>query len=281
MKKTKVIIIIIMFLSGVAIAAYPVVSNLVHQKHATQVIDSYKDSVQEMDRKKIDAAKESAKKYNEQLRNVIVRDARGEGSGEGVGYVDMADIGDSLGYITIPKINVNLPIYRGTSAEALANGVGYMEQYSFPIGGESTHSVLTGHRGLPDAVLFTDMDKMAIGDCFYLHILDQILAYRVDRIKVVEPDASGELDIIEGEDYCTLVTCTPYSVNTHRLLVRGTRTEYTGEEQPKSTYQTLNTGSVTKRLVDVWSWLVIALIAVFAVEGVIVLLFIRSRRKRK
>ena len=140
--------------------------------------------------------------------------------------MDLTGVGESIGYITIPKIDAELPIYEGSSAEVLQKGVGHMEQSSYPVGGEGTHSVLTGHRGLPDAELFTRLDELEIGDKFYLHVLDEILAYQVDQIKVVEPNETGDLDIIPGEDYCTLVTCTPYAINTHRLLVRGVRTAY-------------------------------------------------------
>ena len=129
-------------------------------------------------------------------------------------------IGDVIGYLTVPVINVNLPIYKGTSQDVLAKGVGYIPETSFPLGGESTHSVLTGHRGLPDAKLFTDMDKVQKKDQFYIHVLDEVLAYEVDQIKVVDPEDTSDLDIVEGKDYVTLVTCTPYAVNTYRLLVR-------------------------------------------------------------
>lgn len=282
MKKIKSFFAILMFLSGVCVAAYPVISNILHEKNATQVIETYNQDIKNMDQEKIDSLKEAAKKYNEQLSSAVVRDQNGEAEEEGVSYVDMINIGESIGYITIPKIDVNLPIYKGTNDDVLARGVGYMEQSSYPLGGESTHSVLTGHRGLPDAVLFSDMDKMEEGDCFYLHVLDEVLAYRVDQIKVVEPNETGDLDIVEGEDLCTLVTCTPYAVNTHRLLVRGIRTEYTGEEEEsQGQYQELRTGTVAKRMLDVWPWLVLALIVVFAVEGLILALIIRRNRRRE
>ena len=130
-------------------------------------------------------------------------------------------MGESLGYITIPKIDVNLPIYEGTSDDVLVKGVGHLEGSSYPLGGAGTHSVLTGHRGMAEAVLFTDLDKLGEGDRFYLHIMDEVLAYQVDQVKVVEPENTEDLEIIPGGDYCTLVTCTPYAINTHRMLVRG------------------------------------------------------------
>lgn len=249
MKKIRVIFCVIIFITGLGIASYPFISNMVAQRHASQVVKDYETNVEEMDEEKIDAMKEAAKKYNEQLSNVVSVDDENENNEQGESYVDLLNIGESLGYITIPKIDVNLPIYNGTSQDVLSKGVGHMEQSSYPLGGESTHCVLTGHRGLPSAVLFTDLDKLEIGDEFYLHVLDEILAYKVDQIKVVEPNESGDLEIIDGKDYCTLVTCTPYAINSHRLLVRGERTEYKGE-QDKQTKNQMQTGALTKRIVE-------------------------------
>ena len=170
-----------MIVSGIGVAMYPVVSNAVAQRHASSVIESYNDNVQSMDTEKIDAAKEAARRYNQQLNNAIDRDAAGEADDIGTSYVDMLDVGESLGYITIPKIDVNLPIYEGTSDDVLVKGVGHLEGSSYPLGGAGTHSVLTGHRGLAEAVLFTDLDKLGEGDRFYLHIMDEVLAYQVDQ----------------------------------------------------------------------------------------------------
>ena len=142
---------------------------------------------------------------------------------DGISYLDLVDVGESIGFIEIPKIDVYLPIYSGTNEDVLQKGVGHLAESSYPIGGTSTHSVLTGHRGLPSAVLFTDLDKLEEGDVFYLHVLDEVLAYKVDQIKVVLPEETQDIGIVEGKDYCTLVTCTPYAINTHRLLVRGER----------------------------------------------------------
>lgn len=265
MKKIRVIFCVIIFMTGLGIASYPFISNMVAQRHASQVVKDYETNVEEMDEEKIDAMREAAKKYNEQLSNVVSVDDENENNEQGESYADLLNIGESLGYITIPKIDVNLPIYNGTSQDVLSKGVGHMEQSSYPLGGESTHCVLTGHRGLPSAVLFTDLDKLEIGDEFYLHVLDEILAYKVDQIKVVEPNESGDLEIIDGKDYCTLVTCTPYAINSHRLLVRGERTEYKGE-QDKQTKNQMQTGALTKRIVDVWPWLLGAFLVAVLIE---------------
>lgn len=281
MKKIKIVFAVVMFLSGISIAAYPYISNLIAEHNSSVAIQNFNDTVENMDQEKIDAAKEAARKYNEQLSSAIVRDENGEAEEEGISYVDMLGIGESLGYITIPKIDLELPIYEGTNDDILAKGVGHMEQSSYPLGGESTHSVLTGHRGLPSAVLFTNLDQLEVGDCFYLHILDEVLAYKVDQIKVVEPNESGDLEIIQGEDHCTLVTCTPYSINTHRLLVRGVRTEYTGEEEESQIqYQELQMGTVVKRYVDVWPWLVAAAVLVIGAETALMMMMVRRKKKQ-
>lgn len=278
MKKIRVIFCVIIFMTGLGIASYPFISNMVAQRHASQVVKDYETNVEEMDEEKIDAMKEAAKKYNEQLSNVVSVDDENENNEQGESYADLLNIGESLGYITIPKINVNLPIYNGTSQDVLSKGVGHMEQSSYPLGGESTHCVLTGHRGLPSAVLFTDLDKLEIGDEFYLHVLDEILAYKVDQIKVVEPNESGDLEIIDGKDYCTLVTCTPYAINSHRLLVRGERTEYKGE-QDKQTKNQMQTGALTKRIVDVWPWLLGAFLVAVLIESGIFFSILKHKKQ--
>lgn len=278
MKRIRVIFCVIIFITGLGIASYPFISNMVAQRHASQVVKDYETNVEEMDEEKIDAMKEAAKKYNEQLSNVVSVDDENENNEQGESYVDLLNIGESLGYITIPKIDVNLPIYNGTSQDVLSKGVGHMEQSSYPLGGESTHCVLTGHRGLPSAVLFTDLDKLEIGDEFYLHVLDEILAYKVDQIKVVGPNESGDLEIIDGKDYCTLVTCTPYAINSHRLLVRGERTEYKGE-QDKQTKNQMQTGALTKRIVDVWPWLLGAFLVAVLIESGIFFSILKRKKQ--
>ena len=230
MKKPRLTTIFSMILifAGISLALYPTISNILAQKHASQAITEYNDEIKGMDEEKIDAVKEAMQQYNEQLGNAVTQDAIGEQQ-TGTSHVDMLDIGDVIGYLTVPVINVNLPIYKGTSQDVLAKGVGYIPETSFPLGGESTHSVLTGHRGLPDAKLFTDMDKVQKKDQFYIHVLGKILAYEVDDISVVRPDDTKKLYVQGEQDLVTLLTCTPYGVNSHRLLVRGHRISYRKE----------------------------------------------------
>lgn len=282
-RRLKIGFAVLMILSGIGVISYPFISDAFAQRNASVVIDSYDDTVQDMDQDQIDAAKEAVRQYNHQLESVVERDERGEAEETGVSYVDFLAVGDSIGYIVIPKIDVNLPVFEGTDDDVLRQGVGHMTQTSYPLGGESTHSVLTGHRGLPNAVLFTDLDELAVGDCFYLHVLDEVLAYQVDQVRVVLPDETADLSIIPGGDYCTLVTCTPYAINTHRLLVRGVRIPYTGEEPETSgtvQYQSLRTGTVVKRLVEVWPWLMLDGAIVIGGEGLVLLLLLHRYKKR-
>lgn len=278
MDKVRTWFIAILFLSGLGITLYPFFSNLVAESNASRAIASYSDEIAQMDEEDIDATKEAIQKYNEQLNSAFVSSKETE---EGISYVDLVDVGESIGFITIPKIDVDLPIYSGTSTEVLEKGVGHIEQSSFPLGGPGTHSVLTGHRGLPKAVLFTDLDKLEVGDLFYLHVLDEVLAYRVDQVKVVEPEETDDLKIVEGMDYCTLVTCHPYAVNTHRLLVRGVRTEYVPEEESEQElkYVNVSSGTLVKRLVDARAWLATSLIGMVVIESVIFLLVIKRKKK--
>ncbi|MBQ3664748.1 MAG: class C sortase [Lachnospiraceae bacterium] len=267
---------LILFLSGVVVLLYPYVSNAVNQRHASQAIQDFDEKIANMDKEEIDVIKEAAKQYNEQLQKAV---SAGD-TDSAVSYKDISGIEKVIGYIVIPKIDVNLPIYSGTSKAVLKKGVGHMEQTSYPLGGISTHCVLTGHRGLPSAVLFTDLDKVEIGDGFYLHVLDEVLAYKVDKIKVVEPDNGDDLEIVEGQDYCTLVTCTPYAVNSHRLLVRGTRVEYIEGEITEDGLQ-MQSGSFTKRIIDVWPWLLIAFFVISGIETFIFMMILKKRKKEK
>lgn len=281
MKQIKTFGAILIILSGFAIAMYPFFSNILYNRNATKVIENYQEEIEQMEKEEIDAIKQAASEYNSQLKEVVVQNQTGEWKTKGSSYLDMLGIGSALGYITIPKIDVNLPIYHGTTAEVLEKGVGYIEESSFPLGGDSTHSVLTGHRGMPDAVLFTDLDKVEKGNKFYLHILDEVLAYEVDQIKVVEPEDTSDLQIVEGKDYCTLVTCTPYAINSHRLLVRGHRIPYTGEEEvTQEGYQGFSTGMVVKRLIDVWPVLLVIAVIVIGLELVVIILLLKRSMQR-
>lgn len=232
MKSEKILLIIaiIFIIVGTEIFLYPSISNYFAEKNHVEAIRNYDKMVVKIGEDSLKKEKEKAQTYNENLSGDPVHDPFVLGSGYALpeNYKEVLNIsGDGImGYIQIPKISVDLPIYHGTSEEVLEKGVGHIQNTSVPIGGNSTHSVLTGHTGLPNAELFTRLDELVVGDIFYIHVLNEILAYKVYEIKVVLPDNIDELRITSGEDLVTLVTCTPYGVNSHRLLVKAKRVEY-------------------------------------------------------
>lgn len=232
MKSEKILLIIaiIFIIVGTGIFLYPSISNYFAEKNHVEAIRNYDKMVVKIGEDSLKKEKEKAQTYNENLSGDPVHDPFVLGSGYALpeNYKEVLNIsGDGImGYIQIPKILVDLPIYHGTSEEVLEKGVGHIQNTSVPIGGNSTHSVLTGHTGLPNAELFTRLDELVVGDIFYIHVLNDILTYKVYEIKVVLPDNIDELRITSGEDLVTLVTCTPYGVNSHRLLVKAKRVEY-------------------------------------------------------
>lgn len=220
----------LVFLAGAGVFLYPTVSDMWNQYRNARLVSRYDEAVTELSDNEYEKLWNEAKEYNAEHPVNSIADAFWEKDDYVLTqpYDQVLDPnGEGLmGSIEIPKINAKLAIYHGLSKTVLEKGVGHVEGTSLPVGGKSTHAVLAAHRGLPSAKLFTDLDQMKKGDIFILHILGKNLAYKVDQIRTVLPEETGELDIVEGEDHVTLVTCTPYGVNTHRLLVRGIRTKY-------------------------------------------------------
>jgi sortase A len=218
------ILIVILLAAGLGLLLYPTISNYLHDRDTVRLIANYTNAYKNTEAEKRQEMIRQAEQYNERLFSV--RAPLYEPT-QVIGYNDTLDITGTgiMGYIDIEKIGVELPIYHGVDQGVLQIGVGHLEGSSLPVGGENTHCILTGHRGLPSAKLFTDLDEMKIGDKFTVTVLDRVLTYEVDQIKVVLPEDTSELTIREGKDYCTLVTCTPYGINTHRLLIRGVRVE--------------------------------------------------------
>ena len=219
------VLLVAILLVGIAIMAYPTFSDWWNSFHQSRAIASYVQVVDNTSAEEMDAMLQAAREYNARL---LSREARFVPTEEDTEeYQSLLDVSGTgiMGYVQIPGIGVNLPIYHSTDESVLQIAVGHIEGSSLPVGGESTHAVLSGHRGLPRARLFTDLDKVKEGDTFTVTVLNQTLTYQVDQIRIVLPTELTDLDIVPGEDYCTLVTCTPYGVNTHRLLVRGTRIE--------------------------------------------------------
>ena len=219
------LLLVLIFLLGLAIMAYPTFSDWWNSFHQSRAIASYANMVENTSQKEIDAMLEAAQKYNKALLHKDNRYRMEEEDLEAYNALLTLSGTGVMGYIQIPSIAVNLPIYHGTEENVLQIAIGHIEWSSLPVGGETTHSVLSGHRGLPRAKLFTDLDKLTEGDLFTVTILNETLTYMVDQIRIVEPADISEMNISSGHDYCTLVTCTPYGVNTHRMLVRGTRVE--------------------------------------------------------
>lgn len=237
-KKIKYLIMLILFLIGAGIFLYPTISDMWNQYRDVRLITEYDTSVTDLSKSEYARLWKEAKEYNAEHPVNSIVDAFDESDQYVLTHpydqVLDPDGNGLMGSIEIPKINVKIAIYHGLGSDILEKGAGHIEGTSLPIGGKNTHAVLAAHRGLPGAKLFTDLDQMEIGDKFYLHILGKTLAYKVDQIKTVLPDQTKALDIVEGEDHVTLLTCTPYGVNTHRLLVRGIRTRYVEEENEKS-----------------------------------------------
>ena len=225
MKKNKIgILLVLMLFIGVCGLLYPSVSQYWNSKTQTRAIENYREILDSLQPEDYDAFFEEAENYNAKLNelNFPLTDYH-----RLKGYNDILDLSGTgiMGYVSIPKLGVELPLYHGISAEVLNVACGHLEGTSLPVGGENTHCVLSAHRGLPHAKLFTELDKMEVGDTFTITVLNRTVTYQVDQIKVVLPNETNDVQIVAGEDLCTLLTCTPYGINSHRLLVRGTRIE--------------------------------------------------------
>ena len=228
-KHLSTILLILVFFIGTAVLLYPTISDYVNSRHQSRAIASYDKAVSACTSEDFTKVFEAADAYNKKLRetpNAFYDPSLVSG------YEQALSVDDTgiMGYISIDKLKLELPIYHTTDDAVLQVAVGHLEGSSLPVGGAGTHCVLSGHRGLPSARLFTDLDKLEIGDTFTITVLDRLLTYQVDQIKIVLPDEVSDLQITDGKDYCTLVTCTPYGINTHRLLVRGVRVANAAEK---------------------------------------------------
>ena len=225
MKKNRsTIILILIFLVGLSVMLYPTVSDYINQKNQSRAVASYSEEVENLSDVDYQAYFDAADDYNRRLAETPDAFYRPD---EVSGYTDTLDVSGTgiMGYITIPKIGVELPIYHGTSDGVLQVAAGHLEGSSLPVGGAGTHAVISAHRGLPSAKLFTNLDELEVGDTFTITVLDRVLTYEVDQVSIVLPTETDLLQPVEGKDYVTLMTCTPYGINTHRLLVRGKRIE--------------------------------------------------------
>lgn len=208
---------------------YPLIGELVSEKYHSDVETAYTAAVKDTDAAELTAQRQAAEQYNTMLSGAAI--AEGGADAPPLAYAQQLTVGGIMAYVDIPKINVYLPVQHGTDAETLERAVGHVVGTSLPVGGSSTHAVLSAHSGMASSKLFSDIDQLATGDVFYIHVLGEVLAYEVDAIHTVLPTDTRLLQIEEGKDYVTLVTCTPFGINTHRLLVRGHRVPYTSEQE--------------------------------------------------
>lgn len=269
-KHLSTFFLILVLLIGLSLLLYPSVSDYWNSFHQSRAIASYAEQVANLDNDTYDHLWEDARAFN---RSLMVRDnaylLSEEQKAEYERLLDVSGLG-IMGYIEIPSIDVSLPIYHGTGESILQIAVGHLEWTSLPVGGESTHCVLSGHRGLPSAKLLTDLDRLVEGDVFMLRVLDETLTYEVDQSLIVEPHETDALHIVEGEDCCTLVTCTPYGINTHRLLVRGHRIENIAEAK---------TVRVTADAIQIEPLIVAPVVAIPMLLVLLILLMLPKRKK--
>ena len=262
--------IILIFILGLLIAIYPLISNYYYTIDNNNQIAEFNEAVAEMPSKEVLERIELAKAYNDTLDPSRLADPYTEREKKGVeNYARMLEVREKIGYVDIPKIGQQIPVYAGTSEDVLQHACGHLEGTSLPIGGKDTHAVITAHRGLPQVKLFRDLDKMEVGDLFFFTNVKETLAYKVDQILVVEPWNFEPVLVVEGKDLMTLLTCTPYMINSHRLLVRGHRVPYVPEvkeeiERAKFNYKSLIVPGI-----------------VLALVILIIFLYIRHRRRRR
>lgn len=273
-EKLSIMAIALMMLLGIGLILYPVISNRLAVHNQTESIQNMKKQLNGLDEEECRKEKAKAEEYNRTLSGGNITDPYILGSGMALpgNYNEIMDFGNGvMAELVIPSIDVDLPVYHGTDDEILKKGIGHLYQSAFPIGGEGSHVVLSGHTGLPSAKLLTDLDRMEEGDRFYIRVFNETLAYEVDRILVTEPNETSALRPVKGKDYVTLVTCTPYGINSQRLLVRGARIPYdAGQEESRDVRNVIGMKAVS------W-WLVGGIIAAVAVA--IVALWVLALRK--
>ncbi|MBQ8210355.1 MAG: class C sortase [Clostridia bacterium] len=271
-KHGTTILLIVIFTLGLCLLLYPTVSDWWNSSRQSKAITSYSETVENMQQSEYSAIIAKAHEFNEIIKKKGVFQYLSDE--EMKKYTETLDITGTgiMGYIEIPSINVSLPIYHTVEEDVLQVAVGHIEWTSLPVGGESTHCVLSGHRGLPSAKLFTNLDKLVEGDIFTITVLNETLTYQVDQVLIVEPEDTDDLYVIEGEDLCTLITCTPYGINSHRLLVRGHRIENIEEESPLH---------VTSEAFRIDPLLVAPVVAAPILLALLVYVLIKYKRKKK
>ena len=274
----KYVFAAILLSAGLVVFLYPAVSGLINERSQTTLVNSFEEAAGDLPAEQKVTSLEQARAYNRSLvgRQAVLADPFSQGGGYESKVISFMDVGDIMGYIEIPKIGVTLPIYAGTTEAMLQKGAGWLAGTSLPVGGASTHTVLTGHRGLPTSRLFTDINKLQEGDEFYIRNLSGILAYRVVGTRVIDPQDTSALGIVEGRDEATLLTCHPYMINSHRLLVTGERVAYTGQLEHLA-----ENGGVFASFTAAEKDFTLAVCVSVAILGLVAVLALRSRRKKR
>lgn len=286
-KRIGLIFVILLFVVGIGTMSYPMISAMINNHALAQESRVYYNTVKNMDNKRYRELLSQAKTYNESLTdNVIITDPFDEEAYRKIGanYEKTLDVDGNglIGYVEIPKISVNLPIYHGTSEKILQKGAGHLQNTSLPIGGKSTHSVISAHTGMPTATMFDYLTEMKKGDAFYIRVIGKTLKYEVDQIKVVLPEKTQDLHIVKGEDHITLLTCTPYGLNTHRLLVRGVRVPMDKSDEEETIQQaTFRDGYMYLFGYRIPYWVVTIVIVGFVLLVATIVFVVVRKNKRK
>ena len=281
----QIILAAVLFLLALGLTLYPVVSNYYNQRHQSQIHTAYREVLEQTDTAELERIRVRAVEYNKSITPGAVEEAYTQESivAASENYVNQLSLGGTgiMGYVVIPRIDVELPIYHGTGSDALDRGTGHLLGSSLPVGGESTHAIITGHSGMASQKMFTDLEQLQEGDVFYLRVLDEVLAYQVDAIYTVLPHDTTYLGIVPGQDLCTLVTCTPTGVNTHRLLVQGSRIPFVPAEETEISAASHEENTVSHWEDQYWLGIRLGLMAmVFLTLMVNVLLYIRKNGGR-
>lgn len=272
----KKLIEILFILTGIVLIAYPIISVCMESFNQTVAISNYKEVINNLSQEEKENELQKAREYNSEMEGIVSVDiSMSSSQEESVSYLNILNIGEAMAYISIPKINVYLPIYHGLSEEVLQSGVGHLETTSLPVGGTGSHAVLAGHTGLVRTKIFDDINKLEKNDKFYIDVLGETLAYEVDKIDIVLPEDTDCIETNSSKDYVTLITCTPYMINTHRLLVRGSRIEL--EESSEEEYKNVDLQNITsKRKLNI-----IISIAIFVIISIIFIIYIFKGKKKK
>lgn len=282
----QIILAVVLFLLALGLTLYPVVSNYYNQRHQSQIQTAYREVLEQTDTAELKRIREQAAAYNAAITPGAAEEAYTQESivAASENYVNQLNLGGTgiMGYVVIPKIDVDLPIYHGTGTDSLNRGTGHLLGSSLPVGGEGTHTIITGHSGMASQKMFTDLEQLQEGDVFYLRVLDETLAYEVKAVHTVLPHDTSFLGIVHGEDLCTLVTCTPTGVNTHRLLVQGSRIPFVPAAETQESALAYEENTVSHWEEQYWLGIRLGLVAMVSVVLLLnVLLYLRKKKPKK